>query len=66
MLPTPSPGVNPCLCPATKTHVATPRIAFVDGQLHQLWAPADHGTHQYEWRKVSSVTTAQPETPVES
>lgn len=54
-LPIPESGVNPCACPVTGTHVATPRLTFVDGFLYQLWAPADHATHKYEWRPVPNV-----------
>jgi len=38
-----------------QTHVATVRLKFVDGKLHQLWWPADANKHMPEWRLVNGV-----------
>lgn len=57
----PAPGVNPALNdPEAPTHIATARLCFVDGQLHQLWQPIDWEAHAYEWRPVDAEVTPAP------
>lgn len=39
-------------------HVATMRLCFVAGLLHQLWNPCDWSTDEPEWRPVEIDSTA--------
>lgn len=58
----PAAGVNPALNDADNpTHIATLRLAFVGGVLHQLWAPIDWTANGYEWHPVESVEAPAPE-----
>lgn len=50
-IPLPPEDINPMKDDAG-THVATPRLIFSGGVLHQLFWPADASTHDPEWRPV--------------
>lgn len=50
-MPVPSEDRNPMMDDAG-THVATARLMFNGGVLHQLFWPADMAAHDPEWRPV--------------
>ena len=58
-MPIPPEDINPMLDDAG-THVATARLTFRGGMLHQLYWPADKSTHDPEWRPVPKHVEAAP------
>ncbi len=62
----PFPAVDPAKNPAMdddSSHVATARIGFRDGVLHQLWVPCDWAAHVPEWRPVDDYSDAPAPEP---
>lgn len=63
-IPVPSEDRNPMMDDAG-THVATARLTFIDGKLHQLFWPTDMAASDPEWRPVPEWVEPAPLPPVE-